>query len=363
MKIYFRVDASREIGTGHVVRCVTLAKELDILGAECIFLSRDHTWNLFKYITENKFKLRVLNTDSESAKSTFTNDILMHSEWLGVSQKYDASQTISALGSDTPEWLVVDHYGIDYRWHELLRPHCKNILVIDDLADRKHDCDLLLDQNLVKDYLNRYENLVAPLVPKLLGPKFALLQEEYLEVKNRVLKRNNEVKNILVYFGGSDSHSLTESAVDTLMEILDNSVKVDVVSSNPGTSLIDMVNRNNNFKLHSNLPSLAPLMFKADLAIGAGGTTTWERCFMGLPSIVITTAENQIKSSVELDRLGYIKWVGHVGKIDLGELKKQIIHSIDSVANMQNYINFPDFLVDGQGVKRVCDVMLKSVKY
>ena len=358
MNIYFRVDASKEIGTGHVIRCVTLAKELTRLGVECIFLSRDHDLNLFEYITKNRFELRELKTDPEADVQTAKKNDLAHSEWLGVSQKYDASQAICALGTDIPNWLVVDHYGIDHRWHELIRPHCKNILVIDDLADRKHDCDLLLDQNLVMNYLNRYENLVASLVPKLLGPKFALLQEEYSEFKNRVPIRSNEIKTILVYFGGSDLHSLTESVVDTLMEILNDTVKVHVVSNNPSTSLINKVGRSSNFNLHSNLPSLAALMLKADLAIGASGTTTWERCFMGLPSIVVTTADNQVGIAKEMHAQGLIYWLGHVKdmcKEDLSNKIREILLDYKIIsASSKKCMN----LLDGLGANRVAQIML-----
>ena len=358
MKIFFRVDASKEIGTGHVIRCITLAKELKKQGAICIFLSRDHDGNLFDYIKENGFELKILSNRNNQSNEDKWLSTVFHSRWLSVNQSIDATETIELIENENPNWLVVDHYGIDYQWHKTLRPHCKKIFVIDDLADRKHDCDLLLDQNLVEDYLNRYENLIPSLVPKLLGPKFALLQEEYSKFRSRLTIRSNEVKNILVYFGGADLHSLTESAVATLIEILDDTMKVDVVSNNPGTSLIDMVNKNNNFRLHSNLPSLAPLMLKADLAIGAGGTTTWERCFFGVPSIVVTTADNQVAIAKEMYAQGLIYWLGHVKDMNkenlFSKVREILLDSRIISASSKKCVN----LLDGLGANRVARVML-----
>lgn len=361
MKIFIRVDASYFIGTGHVVRCVTLAKELRRLGASCTFLSRDHDGNLFDYILANGFELKILKNNTNNLNTESNKPTLSHSNWLSVSQSRDAAESIELINDQNPDWLVVDHYGIDFRWHEELRPHCKKIFVIDDLADRKHDCDLLLDQNLVNNYLTRYENKVAREVPKLLGPKYALLQKEYLDLKARVFLRKNKVENILVYFGGSDLHNLTESIVDILQETLKNTVTVDVVSNHPSGSLIDKIGRNKNFNLHSTLDSLAPLMLRADLAIGGSGTSSWERICLGLPSIVITVAHNQLQIAQELHRRGYIHYLGHYNdfsKMEMQQILDKCLHDDSIELWSKKCLN----LIDGLGCYRVADLMLVNEK-
>lgn len=358
LKIVFRVDASKQIGTGHLIRCVTLAKELERIGARCSFLCKEHEDNLFDYVLENRFELKILKKQKNSYFDMKSKDDLNHSDWLGSSQVDDAQQSIQLMQTSDPDWLIIDHYGIDYRWQELLRPHCKKILVIDDLADRKHTCDLLLDQNFVNNYLNRYDNLVKPTTAKLLGPKFALLQKDYSDFKNKVPKINNNVENILVYFGGSDLHGLTESVVDALVEILENTVNVDIVVNQPSKSLLNKIHRKKNFNFYSNLTTLAPLISKADLAIGAGGTTTWERCFMGTPSIVITTAENQIATAKKMHEQKMIHWIGHFYEINKVDLPKEIKDILLDFKFFSASSKKCSKLVDGRGAERVVQIML-----
>ncbi|RME63691.1 MAG: UDP-2,4-diacetamido-2,4,6-trideoxy-beta-L-altropyranose hydrolase, partial [Alphaproteobacteria bacterium] len=170
MRAAFRVDASRAIGTGHVGRCLTLAAALRDAGGDALFLCRAHDGHLNAKIEEAGFPVLSL------PKRNDTDDDLAHSHWLGATQADDAKASIAALAGHRIDWLVVDHYGLDARWESALRRHAHRILAIDDLADRSHDCDLLLDQNFFLDAASRYDGLLPDHCRPLLGPRYAVLR-------------------------------------------------------------------------------------------------------------------------------------------------------------------------------------------
>ena len=174
MTIIFRTDASLLIGSGHVMRCLTLADELRLRGSNVMFICREHPGNLIDLIKDKGFTVAALQ--QPKTEYFMTPEDVAHAAWLGVSWKNDATDTIPILGKTKPSWLIVDHYAIDCRWENMLRHHVGKIMVIDDLADRSHDCDLLLDQNLYQDMETRYNHLVSNSCLKFLGPKFALLR-------------------------------------------------------------------------------------------------------------------------------------------------------------------------------------------
>lgn len=354
MKVVFRTDASHQIGTGHVMRCLTLARALREREAECLFLSRDHKGNHNEMLKSQRFDVRVLPSSEEPSQRS-DQPLLAHSHWLGVNWLTDAQQTIEALGDGEIDWLIVDHYALDKRWESELRPHVKKIMVIDDLADRAHDCDLLLDQNLVANFKNRYDRLVASGCTRLLGPKYALLQPEYAKMRLHTPPRIGPVSRILVYFGGSDIYNLTELVVSVFLNLQRNDLKLDVVI-NPKSPNADRVRPqvagHANVALHESLLSLAPLMAKADLAIGAGGATTWERCCLGLPSLVVTVAENQVQTAMELARIGTVNYIGHHDEVSEDRLSGLLqigISAIDLRVWSQKCME----IVDGAGTNRV----------
>ena len=174
MKFLFRTDSSNVIGSGHVMRCLTLAKALEVRGAECHFVCRDHVGNMAELITEQGFSVHLLKSSpGGSAYQTDQNGVDPYSDWLGANWRVDAAQTKQQIRDESYDWLVVDHYGIDQSWETELRTRAKRIMVIDDMANREHDCDLLLDQNYVDGFLTRYQTLVSKDAACLLGPEFA----------------------------------------------------------------------------------------------------------------------------------------------------------------------------------------------
>jgi UDP-2,4-diacetamido-2,4,6-trideoxy-beta-L-altropyranose hydrolase len=219
--IVFRVDASFQIGSGHVARCLTLADRLRDDGAKCRFIHRLHPGHLVDVIRARGYAVAELPAPSQFASG--------YQQWLGTSQHQDASETIAALAGESADWLVVDHYGLDAHWEQALRPHAVNIAVLDDLADRPHDCDLLVDQNYQPDGERRYDGLLPERSRRLCGTRYALLRREYAAARRTVGPRRGPVSRVLVFYGGVDAHNETGRALRALSRPGLDHIFVDVV--------------------------------------------------------------------------------------------------------------------------------------
>ncbi|WP_110955289.1 UDP-2,4-diacetamido-2,4,6-trideoxy-beta-L-altropyranose hydrolase [Anaerosinus massiliensis] len=309
--IAFRVDSSAQMGTGHLMRCLTLA---DILKQEAVitFISRDLQGNLNHLVREKGYCLLQLPSVERN------EELQGYEQWLTVTGKVDAEQTKTLLGETVSDCMVIDHYAIDETWERILRPYAKKIMVIDDLANRKHNCDILLDQNYYCDMNNRYNRLVPPECKLLLGPQYALLRQEFYDARNKMHVRDGVIKNILVFFGGSDLTNETMKALKAIEKLKRKDIAVNVVvgGSNQHKGEVELFCRQyENMYCYCQVNNMADLMNRADLAIGAGGTTTWERWFLGLPAIVIAIAENQVKICEDCDQAGIIKYLGYSSSI------------------------------------------------
>ena len=356
-KVVFRVDASYQIGTGHIIRCLTLAKALKEKNTTCVFICRENSGDLCKRIEGEGFKVLKLQKAHNKIISDFSQTRLEHAEWLGVEQKVDAEETIQMISnSDSPDWLIVDHYGIDFEWEQRLRPHVNKIMVIDDIADRQHDCDLLLDQNFGSSK-KRYEGLVPSQCIQFHGPSYALLSPSFSRLRKSISARDGRINRVLVYFGGGDD--ALEMIILTL-EVFNSldlkDIHLDIVipkSFENHSSLKAALLKRGNAKIFSELPDLVELISQADLSIGAGGSTTWERCCLGLPSLVISMASNQLPSCLALARDGYIFFLGLQTEVKshiIRDFLKTLLKSPQSLQNMSSHCLE---LVDGLGVSRI----------
>jgi len=307
MKILIRTDASVQIGTGHVMRCLTLAEELRGRGADVIFVCREFAGDLCGYIEEKSYVVHRLPVSDAPEQGVGPG--LKHAAWLGADWQTDAMQVEEIIKGieTTPDWLIVDYYALDERWEGYLRPYAKNIMVIDDLADRPHDCDLLLDQNFYKNLESRYDDLVSPQCKKLLGPKYALLRPEFREARKNLRKRDGHVRRLMIFFGGSDPTNETAKAVEAIRMLNRPDIAVDVVvgSANPHKEQIkQLCSAMPNTIFYCQVENMAQLMVAADLFIGSGGSTTWERCCLGLPGLIMAVASNQNAIAVGCDQAG-----------------------------------------------------------
>lgn len=359
MNIAIRADASEKIGTGHVMRCLTLAEELHRQGCRVHFICRAHPGQLGSMITKKGFSLTLLPSPEREKKAEMENED--YEVWLGVSQNEDAEQSTEALVSETLDWLIVDHYSLDARWEKKLRPHVSKIMAIDDLANRKHDCDLFLDQNYFRDPVSRYEGLLPEHCQPLLGPKYALLRHEFHQARKFTRMRGNGIARVLVYFGGNDTGNLTGIVLEAmdcpeLRYLLADAV---VGPNNPNLEqLKGMALRRPGTRLHTQPEGFAELMLRADICVGAGGTTTWERLCLNLPSLVITVAENQEAFTSELNKAGYINWIGRSQKMNKEIIREALLDMISALHS--NYALFPE-IVDGKGVNRVADIIMSTL--
>jgi UDP-2,4-diacetamido-2,4,6-trideoxy-beta-L-altropyranose hydrolase len=326
MNILFRVDSSIEIGTGHVMRCLTLAHQLKNDYTSIQFICRDLKGNIIDLIKENGFKVIMLK------KNEYNPNLEGYEKWLTVPWQKDAEDTILNIQSFNAKsnFLIVDHYAIDKNWEIEVKPYVSKLFVIDDLANRQHDCDFLLDQNFYLNAKERYKSLVPPRTKLFLGPSYALLRKEFYEEKERHRKRNfNCVKSILIFMGGSDSENITQFILESIVGI-DHTIQINVVvgKNNPHKQelkrLIDTISNAHYFEQVNNM---ANLMAKSDIAIGAGGTTTWERCMIGLPSFTITIAENQIQMTRDAEVFGAVWYLGHKDELT----KDKIIETINNI--------------------------------
>ncbi len=203
MKIAIRVDASFQIGTGHFMRCLTLADTLKQRGAEIRFICRYLPDYLQDSLRKSGYEFKLLT----SVSTEVVEGDLVHSSWLGTCQHIDAQDSVHALSDSKWDWLIVDHYALDAQWESAVRAVSKKILVIDDIADRLHDCDLLLDQNYYANMDSRYKGKVPLYCRLLLGPRYALLRDEFRQLREKVKLRTGPVKRILVFFGGVEGRA------------------------------------------------------------------------------------------------------------------------------------------------------------
>lgn len=313
-----RVDSSEQIGSGHLMRCLTLAERLRKDGADVHFISRDLAGSLHRLVEEHGFLLHLL------PQYEMDPNLTGYAAWLTVPQVVDAEETGDILSCMQPvSRLIVDSYALDAVWEQRLRPLVREIFVIDDLANRPHDCDVLLDQNYYREMRHRYDGLVPPACKLLLGPSHALLREEFYEAREKIGVRDGVLRRILVFYGGSDTTGETEKAIRALVQLQLPSVAVDVVvgGSNPRRASIENLCAAHDFlHYHCQVSNMAELMANADLCLGAGGTTTWERCFLGLPAIVTAIAENQFEICRDCAEEGYIYYLGRWDEVTEGDI-------------------------------------------
>jgi UDP-2,4-diacetamido-2,4,6-trideoxy-beta-L-altropyranose hydrolase len=293
LKVAFRADASAAIGTGHAMRCRALEEALAARGGAAV------------------------------------------------------------APGEACDWLVVDNYSLDEKWERAQRPLAAKIAAIDDLADRRHDCELLLDQNYFPNAARRYDGLVPERCRKLLGPRFALLRGEFAEQRKSLGEREGRVRRVLVSFGGVDAGNETARVIALLKDL---GVAVDVVvgEANPHAEALARQCAEAGFAFHRQASNMAELMASADLAIGAGGSSTWERCCLGLPTLQVAIAANQVALSQALALEGVVTYLG------ASVTAAAIRDALSSPAKLRAQSRRMMALVDGEGAKRVAAALFAS---
>jgi len=338
LNIAFRVDASEIIGIGHVMRCLTLADSLRERCGEILFICRNLPGNLGGFIENKKYQVHRL-AGRVPEQEEILND--PSAKWLCTSWNVDAQETKNALIRQQVkfDWLIVDNYGIDVHWEDELRPYVKKIMIIDDLGNRYHNCDLLLDQNLCLDIEKRYEGIVPDRCYRLLGPKYALIRPEYRRMRKNLRQRDGSVARILVFMGGSDSSNMTIRVLEGIKLLSRPDIAIDVVVGQANSrkeEVKQFCDGMPNTTFYCQVDNMAELMVNADLAIGAGGTATWERCMVGLPTITVIVERNQLEPTLAVARVGGIYNLGWFSNVNPEDIAAAIKYAIENPKKMRS---------------------------
>lgn len=342
------------MGTGHVMRCLTMAEVLKESGANVEFICRKHKGHLIDKISSNGFNVFELELPARNK----ADKKLFYSHWLGTTQQQDARDCTSILKQTKLDWLIVDHYGIDEDWQQELKENYNKLMVIDDLADRKHQCDILLDQTYGRQQQN-YKRLVPKSCELLLGSQYALLRPEFSKWREYSLRRrsNSAPKNLFINMGGSDPNNMTEQILNKIEACqLPNDIEVIVVMGGTSPHLQSVMaiasNLSCKIEVKVDIDNMAEVMANSDIAIGATGSTTWERCCLGLPAIQIIIADNQTEIANSLDEVHAIKLIKKVNQLPLA--MKDMLLSLDKMSLVSSVI------VDGQGVNKVAQHIVSN---
>ena len=372
MHVLIRCDASLAIGSGHVMRCRNLARALQQHGDEVLFLCRERQGDLINLLAEEfvVLGLPALPDPEPCLEGLEGRDL--YSSLLGCSQSQDADDCLNAIelaDSGLIDWLITDHYGLDQAWERRIcdglsemygkRPRS---LVFDDLADRPHQADVLVDPNrLESSAYAAYRPLVPAGCRLLLGPAYAPLDSLYGKLQPLAPKRCS-LKRMLVFFGGVDQANHTAIALQALghPDVCDLTVDVVLGTAAPHqTTVMKLVQQRPQTQLHSGLPSLAGLILRADLAIGAAGTASWERAALALPTLVTPVAENQRQGAQALADAGAALLIDLERAADPGVVIIEAIRAMQKQPELLQQLSArARSLGDGRGLNRLLTTMV-----
>lgn len=345
MQIAIRTDSSVQIGTGHMMRCLTLAESLRAAGNEIVFICRNLPGNVAGLAKQRGFPVFLL--EIADTNPPFFSDAIV------------TKQVLNSMPVPV-DWLIADHYRLDACWESTIRPCVGKVMVIDDLANRRHTCDLLLDANYGQA-LDRYSNLTSSATKLLLGPEYALLREEFSLVAGRI-RTAEDVRRVQIFFGGSDSTNETGKILKALAGWEDRRFSVEVIvgAANPNKEEIRRLCLSlPEVEFFCQVSNMAERMNLADLAIGAGGTALWERCYLGLPSIVISVADNQVEASRALERAGAICYLGKHSEVDCRMIRASIKQFIAVPRLLAEMSHKARVIVPHNGTEKVVDILMQ----
>ncbi|MBX9407566.1 UDP-2,4-diacetamido-2,4,6-trideoxy-beta-L-altropyranose hydrolase [Pseudomonas baetica] len=352
MRVLIRADASPTIGSGHIARCLTLARVLRGQGSHVAFACRRLPGHRLDALLAEGFETFALperypDEDPQQAIESM----------LPWQADIDALAGLLE-GHAGFDWVIADHYGLDHHWQTAARRWAPRIAAVDDLATRRYSVDLLLNQNL-----SGLSENYAPLLPAgcrtLLGPRYAMLREEFncaaIEIKPKA-------RRVLVNFGGFDAARQTHHAMQALADFAELQVDFVAGADNPALAHMQaMVETRPNWHLHSFVSDFYQRMTEADLFIGAGGGTSWERAAMGLPTICIAVSNNQQANGEVMAAAGAHVFMGAREQVTVEQLRQAIGFVTENVYLRQSLAERSRQLVDGRGALRVAAVLAGAV--
>lgn len=359
MRIAIRADASSIIGAGHVMRCLTLANAFAQRDGKVTFLCRASQGNLIKTIKLHGFTVLKLPALVHQP----INSLLQYSQQQDAQECIDLLKNIKAF-----DLFIVDHYELDIEWQTLLRTFYYKLLVIDDLANRHHISDFLVDQTIGR-VKTAYSELIPHHCQTLLGQEYMLLRKEFTNKKVNILdERLNKalINHVLISLGGMDPHNITFKALKALLLLKDKKtdlqVSVLLTSQAPDIKMVTELSESHDWiSLHVDSSHVAKIMATADIAIGASGSTAWERCCLALPTLSIIDAENQRLVDQSLANIGACISLGWYESVTEALISAQCQMLLEDRIRYNKIATVANKVCDGKGTDRVVDKTLQSI--
>jgi UDP-2,4-diacetamido-2,4,6-trideoxy-beta-L-altropyranose hydrolase len=349
----FRVDASFEIGTGHVMRCLTLSSRLKDGGFDVTFVCRESAGDLCPIIEESGFRVYRLEGPRRQG----------HSNQPNTDADMRETQAFLRRLPFMPAWLIVDQYHLDASWEKGLRSTVSKIMVIDDAPVRQHVCDFLVDENCYGNMRERYRTLVPPGCTMLLGPDFALVRPEFISARGNGQARSGKVKRALVFLGGSDPTNQTLKVLDAFRLLKYEELSLDILIGVNNVHRAQIENAASDLPrsvCHFNASNVSELMAAADLYIGSPGIATWERCCVGLPSVIMTTHPAQVETAQYLHSRKICLYMGESQAIAAEQIAASVSQALANPEMLSEFSKNSLATVDGQGVERCFREMQKA---
>lgn len=366
--IVFRADASLTIGTGHVMRCLTLANALKAMDNECHFICRNYRGALTEKILMAGHSVHPLNQPPPNPIATLDNQqtVDVTTQTLpclkdSINQQQDAAESGNILQTLKPKWLVVDHYQLDIRWELLIEPYHEKLLVIDDLANRQHIGDILLDQNLGRTK-DDYSTLLPTTTELLIGPKYALLRPEFAELRefSRQRRQQPSYQRLLISMGGYDQANATVKVLKAIRQcILPTDISIAVIMGDKAPWQRQVKDALNELPWQTTLlinpDNMGHLLATSDIAIGAAGSSSWERCCLGLPTLSVITADNQREAALALHNAGAHTLVGVIE--DIPTKLPALLGELTDPQTLSHQSNQAYNVCDGSGATAIANIL------
>lgn len=346
MRIGFRVDSSMEIGGGHVSRCLSLAAELEVRGFDIVFFCRILSGDFTEKI---KSRHHCVTFESQNPS------------------EIDCEAEIALIATYIKEegaldWLIIDHYAVTQEWETAAGRIVDKIFVIDDFVNRSHACDIYLNQsvtNLTDEQADRINS-----VSFLLGASYALLDRNISSY--RVSKRGGPKKiySMVIDFGSYNNFEVFTNVIETVKSLERDDLQIEAeVMLGRNEQLLRLLKQKFNgvkgLNFHSFTTNYLQILANCDVAIGSCGVTSLERCCLGIPSFVIPIVDNQLLLLDMLVQNECVKLVGGLDYIDVPLLRSGLSNYVNDGID-QNWSESCKKIVDGEGVRRVADILTVS---
>lgn len=344
-KLVIRADASSRMGTGHVMRCLALAQAWQDAGGKTIFVMCP---------TGLELEARLRLEDVEIVQLPLTGGSIE-----------DAMKTVEVAKVEGASNVVLDGYHFGYMYQNIIRSSAGCLLVVDDNADKERYCaDIILNQNLSASaelYQGRGGDALL-----LLGTPYVMLRREYYNWQGWRREVKRSASRFLITLGGSDPDNVTLKVIHALKKVNIKELEAVVVVGigNPHCRELELAAKKLNINIHivrdvSNMPEL---MAWADVAVAAGGSTSWERAFMGLPSLIVVIADNQRMIAEEINKAGASLNLGWHEDISIEDIMESLLNLSLDFDLRGSMAQRSQELVDSKGSARIIRALIEKTE-